>query len=346
MRFFCEALTKPCVPAHRNAILALLRFFPTETPALIECGAVRYLLQHSFDCNCSVVPLTISLFTTLLFQSTSHTQSSILAALSGRDPLSLLTNKLNVDVIRSASRMIYVLASKNFISIKLPSQLVLELQSDPWAVAYLLATISLQYPIELCDVQSRHEIEGLDWSAEFVSLLLKQFTSGTIASRHFSSVILERLSHCEAAVDLIRREDLNDVANYVLFNRPKDAAESRPPARSSVLATGVLLNVWRRVVAVNAEEHAGLFASSITPLAAVIAIETDQEQSYLRIAQGLFCEMLALMASFEDLLLAVHGEETISTIVGLAAGQDNTGKEARAALMALSRAAPSESGPS
>jgi hypothetical protein len=290
------------------------------------------------------VPLTVSLFTTLLFQSTLHSQNGIVTALSGRDPLLLMNNKFNIGIIRAVARMIYVLAAKQFMVIRLPPQVAVEFQNDSWAIAYLLATMALRYSeVDLAAMQGEREIDGLDWSPELIAVLIGQFTNGTNASRYFSSVVLERIAHSQEALDCIIGSDLDEVANYVLLNRPKAGTDSQPVTRSSVFLTCFLLNVWRRMAAVKHPRHCNFFSSTVTPLAAVLEIKTEPDtSSCARIAQAMFLEMLALMASFDDLLLAVHNEEMMSTVVRLAASQDNVGKEARNALFTLSREAPSQ----
>jgi hypothetical protein len=172
-------------------------------------------------------------------------------------------------------------------------------------------------------------------------VLIAQFQSGTVASRYFSSIVLERLCHSESAVDCLLGEDLEQIGIYVWRNRAMDAEDARPGARSSLLLSSVLLHVWRRVAAVNHPQRSALFANTVTALAVVLDVHTTPDaQSYARIAQGMFLEILAIIASFDDLVLAVENDDLISTVVGLAAAEDSTGKEAQKALFALSRVDP------
>jgi hypothetical protein len=238
--------------------------------------------------------------------------------------------------------MIYVLASKSLIIVPPISQFAVQFDADAQSVAYFLGAMSLSSPVlDAADLQTTGELDGLDFSSDLIKLLIDQFKSGTAASRHFSSIVLERIAHSPEGVDCIMGENLDRIGLYVTQNRPKDAEDARPIARSAVFLSAVFLNVWRRAAATNSAAHCALFAATVTPLAAVIATQTEEgEACYARIAQAMFLEVLGLMATFDDLLLALHNEEMMSTVVGLAVGQDVVGKEARTALFNLSRVDP------
>jgi hypothetical protein len=339
MRFFCEILvTTPCVAAHKNAVHTLLRFFPGITPALMDSGGIRFLLEHSFDCKCEVAPLTIALAATVIAQNPVKCSASLVQMLPRHDLLPLFDNT-NMDFIRGLCRLVYVLSLNKLVEVPDVAKFALQFASDPWAVAYLLATDSLAFPIPHLDkISDDRKIDGLEISPEFVKFLIVQFEKGTTASRYFGSIILERIAHCETGIDLILKEDLFHVGQYISQNRPKDAKDARPAAMSALLAAVVLLKAWRRAVEVKHAGHRALFSATINPLAPVLALETAEgEQCFGRVAQAIFLEMLAMIATFDDLLLAVHNEDMMSTVVGLAVAQDAVGDGARKALFTMSR---------
>jgi hypothetical protein len=237
---------------------------------------------------------------------------------------------------RAAARLVYVMCKQKVLAVPNLIELCLENAEDPWTSSFLLAAEALTFPIEnLSGIQTEDFSGHYQDAGRLIPHLIMQFEQahGTMASRYFSSIILERMSHCLPEVDIIAQRDFDNVVKCLFSQCPQSYTDNRTENTMAILLASVILNVWRRLAAIRAPNHSILFSQVLMPLFDVLGIKGERNPaSNLSIVQSMFLEVLRHIASFEDLSGSVKSAQMLEILREFAVVEGELGVQAQQTL--------------
>lgn len=339
IRYLCSTLESSLSVSHFNAARTLYKLFRSHAPIMIEHGVPKTLIHHSLNCDCENTPITLSLFVNLFHADSEGCDIDFAKEFPDLDCLKLLKES-NTEMKRAVSRLLYVLCLKKVIPIPDGLGEAICENDDKWTLAFLIATEALRYPItDFAMIQTAPCEEFIGGSEQLVKKLIAQFDKqiGTVASRYFSAMVLERMAHTPALVEHMLNCDTQNLMNYVSSYAPCSDTDNRPGTQIAICLSSVMLSLWRALKDdKDNTHHVILFSHVLMPLFEIIALPCADKPSNLLVMKAMFLEMFRHIVIHDDLKTSVSSEQIVSLLKDMAGGSGVIAGEAKAALELLS----------
>lgn len=335
IRYLLSVLESECVPAHFNAARTLYKLSRCHSPAMIENGAARSLLQHSLSCHCDNTALTLALFI-ILYSADSSGCHIDFTEFPNLDCVALIENSEG-EMKRSAARLLYILCRKRVIPVPDITDL-LSRSDDSWVTAFLIATLAVKYNSgTLGELQDAGPVEDVPKCNDLVRIIIGQFERGrgTAAAMYFGSIVLEYLSRTKEGVEILAASDLDGIVHAMSVNTPQSSEDSRAETHVCVRLTALILRIWRYFAETRKDGHAVLFSQVLVPMFDVIGIRSNAEGN-LGLVKRMFLEMICYMVTFDDLKTSIGSEQMLSILKNMASGTGPLAEAAGKAVNSLS----------
>ena len=320
--FLCTLLTSENIHTHIYAINALYKLSRCHATSLISSGTAKFLLNHSATCQCEAVSLSLELFVTLF---TADPQGcKIEFHLSPFNLININNFFLidNLEMKRATSRLLYLLITQN----KYPYSSLSEIFNyisypDPWVSSFLIASIAYNLPhINIFEIENYEINENLKFPNQInlipflINIFNPKFKNSCLASRYFSSIILEFLSHFDEELNVLAHNNLEFLVQSIIQFCPKNSNDDRIDSYFSVLLSFVLLRVWKKVELLGSPEELliPLFSCILLPIFEILGHENKNiEKSYLSLIQKNAILIIGIIGKHNELKSALISEQMI-----------------------------------